>query len=115
MTLEGPEQVPAGDFICRGEAGDFWAQTEATLKKRYVATGEIEDGWERYQPHPDAEGVMAIAVDHAFPVQASWGKLQGKPGDYLLKNFADRDNPAPKDLWIVDQTLFRQTYEDVRE
>lgn len=113
VTLEGPEQVPAGAFVCRGEAGDLWAQSELTLLKRYVATDEFQEGWQRYRPHPDAEGVMAIPVDHAFEVQATWGRLRGKPGDFLLKNFADRDNGAPQDVWIVDQTLFRQTYEPV--
>lgn len=111
-TLEGEERVEAGHYLCRGEAGDIWPQTEKDLNRRYHATDKVEaDGWRKYRPNPDAEGVMATQIDHAFSVEASWGTLSGKPGDYLLKNFHDRDTSYPADVWIVDQTLFQQTYE----
>jgi len=111
-TLEGEEQVEAGHYLCRGEAGDIWPQTEKDLTRRYKATDELDaDGWQKYQPNPDAEGVMATQIDHPFSVEASWGKLTGKAGDYLLKNFHDRDTAYPEDVWIVDQKLFQQTYE----
>lgn len=114
QTLEGVEQVAAGHYLCRGEAGDIWPQTEKDLNKRYTATEEVDgDGWRKYRPHPDAQGVLATQIDHAFEVQATWGQLTGKPGDYLVKNFQDRDTAYPADVWIVDQTLFRQTYESV--
>ena len=113
-TLEGEEQVEAGHYLCKGEAGDIWPQTEKDLNKRYTATDEVTaDGWRKYQPHPDAQGVMATHIDHSFEVQATWGKLSGKPGDFLLKNFSDRETASPADVWIVDQTLFQQTYEAV--
>lgn len=113
-TLEGEEQVAAGHYICKGEAGDIWPQTEKDLNKRYLATDEVDaDGWRKYQPRPDAQGAMATQIDHSFEVQASWGKLTGKPGDFLVKNFQDRETAYPADVWIVDQTLFRQTYESV--
>lgn len=35
-TLEGEEQVTAGHYLCRGEAGDIWPQTEKDLNKRYT-------------------------------------------------------------------------------
>jgi hypothetical protein len=114
-TLEGEEQVAAGHYLCKGEAGDIWPQTEKDLLKRYTATDEVaDDGWRKYEPHPDAQGVLAAQIDHPFEVQATWGKLTGKPGDFLVKNFEDRDMPYPADTWIVDQTLFRQTYETLR-
>jgi hypothetical protein len=72
------------------------------------------DGWRKYVPHPDAQGVLATQIDHGFSVQASWGKLTGKPGDLLVKNFQDRDTVYPTDVWIVDQTLFSQTYAPVK-
>ena len=52
---------------------------------------------------------MATQINHPFEVHATWGKLSGKPGDFLLKNFSDRDTASPDDVWIVDQMLFRQT------
>ena len=56
---------------------------------------------------------MATPIDHPFKVQATWGKLTGKPRDFLLKNFSDRETASPNDVWIVDQTLFPQTYADM--
>lgn len=37
----------------------------------------------------------------------------GKAGDYLVKNYTDRDVAYPPDVWIVDQTLFKATYQTV--
>jgi len=114
QTLEGMETVQAGHYLCRGEAGDIWPQAKEQLGKRYSPTDEISpDGWRNYVPRSDAEGVMAIPIDHSFGVQTSWGQLIGKPSDFLVKNFHDRDVPYPDDVWIVDQKLFCETYERV--
>jgi hypothetical protein len=111
-TLEGPEEVPAGAYLCRGEAGDIWPQSEESISARYVPTEEIEvGGWRKWTPRPDAAGVMAAQVPRAFEVQTAWGLLSGKPGDYVVKNHEDRDSDDPPDLWIVDQRLFEATYE----
>jgi hypothetical protein len=115
-TIEGTEQVKAGDFLCRGEAGDIWPQTAQSLTEKYQKTEEVDvDGWQKYVPRPDNQGVMAGQVQHAFVVRAKWGVLSGKPGDYIVKNFADRDVAHPEDVWIVDQKLFRATYRAVEE
>lgn len=114
-TLEGEEKVEAGHYLCRGEAGDIWPQTEKYLTRRYQITDETDaNGWRKCRPNPDAEGVMAIQIDHPFSVTTSWGTLSGKPGDYLVKNRHDRDLVYPEDVWIVDQALFGQTYEVFR-
>ena len=114
QTLEGLETVQAGHYLCKGEAGDIWPQTKEQLGKRYSPTDEISaDGWRKHVPRPDARGVMAVPIEHSFGVLTSWGQLTGKPGDFLVKNFQDRDVPYPDDVWIVDQKLFRETYEAV--
>lgn len=114
QTLEGAEQVPAGTYLCRGEAGDIWPQSEERLTAKYDMTDEIdEQGWRRCDPKPDAAGVMAAQVPHPFQVRAKWGLLTGKDGDFLVKNYEDRDNDNPADVWIVDRTLFEATYERV--
>ena len=59
------------------------------------------------------KATLATPINHPFEVQATWGKLTGKPGDFLVKNFQDRENAYPADVWIVDQALFRQTYVSV--
>jgi hypothetical protein len=111
QTLEGLVQAKAGDFLCRGEAGELWPQRAASLTSKYTATDQVDaDGWRQYTPRPDAEGVMAAQVPHPFTVQAKWGPLTGKPGDYVLKNFRDREVANPEDVWLVDQALFRATY-----
>ncbi len=37
----------------------------------------------------------------------------GKPGNFLVKNFQDRATAYFADVWTVNQTLLRQTYESV--
>lgn len=114
QTLEGAEQVPAGTYLCRGEAGDVWPQSEERLTAKYDMTDEIgEQGWRLCDPKTDAAGVMAAQLPHPFQVQAKWGLLAGKVGDYVVKNYEDRDNDNPADVWIVDETLFEATYERV--
>lgn len=114
-TIEGTVKARAGDFLCRGEAGELWPQDAASLRDRYVATETVDaDGWRKYEPQPDAEGAMAAQVPHAFSVVATWGTLNGKAGDYVLKRYGDRDGAYPADVWIVDQALFRATYEPAK-
>jgi hypothetical protein len=114
QTIEGTERVKAGDFLCRGEAGDTWPQTAQSLNEKYQRAEEVDtEGWRKYVPRPDNEGVMAAQVPHGFAVQAKWGVLSGKPGDYVVKGFADRDVAQPDDVWVVDQKLFRATYQAV--
>lgn len=112
-TMEGVLQGKAGDFVCRGEQGEFWPQSANEVERKYVATDQIKGGWQRYDPRPDAEGIMAAPVPHAFEVQATWGRLAGKAGDFVAKNFRDRAVDYPADVWIVDRALFRRTYEAV--
>jgi len=112
LTLEGTEAVKAGDYLCRGEIGEVWPQTAASLERKYTPTDDVdESGWRRFVPSPDAEGVMAAQVEHAFTVHASWGVLKGKAGDFIVKNFSDKEVDHPTDVWIVDQQLFHATYE----
>lgn len=113
-TLEGEEDVPAGQYLCRGDASDIWPQTAERLATKYVATNDVSpDGWQKFLPQPDNRGVLAAQISHAFGVQAKWGVLSGKPGDYLVKNYEDDETPYPADVWVVDQALFQATYETV--
>lgn len=110
-TLEGRESVPAGSYLCRGEANELWPQTAEALGKRYVATDEVDaEGWRKYTPAPDAMGVLAAEIGHPFEIQAPWGLLSGKAGDFVVKNYDDRETAYPKDVWIVDRQLFLATY-----
>ena len=111
-TIEGDVEANAGDLLCRGAAGEPWPQSPESVAKKYDSTDDIDaDGFRLYTPKPDGEGVMAAEVNEEFTVQASWGELKGQPGDYVVKNFADRDVENPADVWIVARNLFQATYE----
>jgi hypothetical protein len=111
QTLEGPVHVHAGEYVCRGEQGELWAQSEEALHRRYAATGEFDSGgWREYRPLPDSGGVLAIRLDRPFSVVLDRGVLRGKAGDYLLQDFAEVAGQDPRDLWIVDASIFAATY-----
>lgn len=113
-TLEGTETMQAGDFLCRGAADELWPQTAASLEQKYDKTDEVDaDGWRKYSPKADDQGVLAAQVSHPFEVKSPWGMLTGKSGDYIVKNYDEKDVDSPEDVWIIDKDLFAATYERV--
>jgi hypothetical protein len=40
-TLEGKVTAKAGDYLCRGEAGELWPQSAKTLGARYAPTDTV--------------------------------------------------------------------------
>ena len=137
------QSYAAGDFVCCGESLEVWPQAAEDLKKKYEIQDEFRDvdsfksesgydssklkqfvegesfktsdnrKWQKCTPRADNDGVMACQISESFQVEASWGKLEGKPQDYLLKNYSDKDTEFPSDVWIVDQKLFESTYQRV--
>ena len=53
-----------------------------------------------------AAPVLGVQMTEPFAVTASWGRLEGKPGDWLVQY--DDDG---KDFGIVYQGVFEQTYD----
>jgi hypothetical protein len=105
-TLEGMTQASPGDYLCRGVVGESWAQKASKLFEKYDASGELNDqGYERFDPKPEAAPVEAAQISKAFRVIANWGELTGKPHDYLVRSTTD-----PSDVWIVDKTVFEASY-----
>jgi hypothetical protein len=106
-SLESKSQTAKpGDFVCRGIQGELWPQSEKSLLGSYTASGEKDtQGFERYDPRPDAPAVEATQVNEPFYVIASWGRLDGKPGDYVVRRQND-----PSDIWIVDRAIFENSY-----
>ncbi len=109
-TLEGEISAAVGDYLCRGESGDIWPQKAKTFFAKYDATEEYDDGWQKFCPKPDAAGVQAAQIEHAFQVIANWGTLTGQLGDYLVKNDVNKDVTYPEDVWIVAKAIFEGTY-----
>jgi hypothetical protein len=106
-TLEGIVQANPGDYLCRGISAEHWPQKEEKLLEKYIASGEFDkDGWQRFEPKPDSEAVEATQYDRRFTISATWGELNGKAGDYVVRSRADLS-----DVWIVDRVIFESTYE----
>ncbi len=107
VSLEGKHTAKPGDYVCRGIEGELWPQSEKSLLGSYTASGQVDkDGFERYDPRPDGPPVEAMQVDKPFFVVASWGRLDGKSGDYLVRKITD-----PTDIWIVDRSIFENSYQ----
>ena len=110
-TMEGNETPLQGDVLCRGKAGDTWPQRLESLLEKYRPTDAKDaDGWTMYEPRPEHCGVVAAQVEDSFAVETDRGQLEGKAGDYLVKEHADADIDYPEKLWIVDRDLFEETY-----
>jgi|694.fasta_scaffold144114_1 hypothetical protein len=106
-SIEAAQKLHAGDYLCRGVRGEFWPQSEKKLLETYVASQEIDsDGFRRYDPKPNSEPVDVAQVAYPFRVIASWGELQGKAGDYVVRSRKDAS-----DAWIVDKAIFEGSYE----
>jgi hypothetical protein len=106
-TPAGDEGVAfkAGDAILTGAAGESWPIAKATFERTYApAEGSRmgQDGKFFKKPAP----VLGVQMKEPFAVTASWGRLEGKGGDWLVQY--DDDG---KDFGIVDQGLFERTYD----
>ena len=105
-TIEGSIQAKAGHYLCRGVVGEFWAQAESKLREKYSQGDEIdEEGWQRFDPKPDAPPVEANAIAEPFQVESHFGRLSGQAGDYVIRNTTDRS-----DVWIVAKAIFEASY-----
>ena len=106
-SLEGIQQLKAGDYLCRGIQGEYWPQAHKKLLETYNASGEHDtDGFERFDPKPDGKWVQATTIDQPFRIVAKWGELKGKAGDYIVRSIEDTS-----DIWIVDRAIFEASYE----
>lgn len=105
-TIEGLLHAEAGDYLCRGVNSELWPQKAVKLLEKYSPTESFDNGWQCFSPKSDSEGVEATQVDHAFRIQAHWGILNGKPGDYVVRSRTDST-----DVWIVDKSIFEATYQ----
>jgi hypothetical protein len=114
QTIEGAAEAQPGDYLCRGSANEVWPQASKTLHSKYESTEEVDDdGWRKFVVRETGSGVMAARVEHPFQVKTTWGDLSGTDGDYLVKNYNDKDVEYPDDVWIVSKEIFAATYTQV--
>jgi PGDYG protein len=95
----------AGDAILTGTEKDSWPIAKATFEATYAPSEGSrmgQDGKFFKKPQP----ILGVQMKEPFAVTASWGRLEGKPGDWLVQY-----DEAGKDFGIVGEAIFEQTYE----
>jgi len=96
------------DAVLTGTKGETWPIARATFEATYspVAGGSMgRDGKFFKKPAP----VLGVQMKEPFAVTASWGRLQGKSGEWLVQY-----DEAGKDFGIVGEALFQETYEHLQ-
>lgn len=126
-TLEGREPVDGTSMICVGPLNDVWQQQGANLFKKYNAVAVDEDGWFEFVPKsadPNANAtvecvqvtaqmLLDMKAETTQYVQGTYGETiqeivnlqQFKLGDYIC-----RDKANSKDVWVVAEKIFNNTY-----
>ena len=95
----------AGDAVLTGTEKDWWPIARATFEATYAPSEGSrmgQDGKFFKKPQP----VLGVQMKEPFAVTASWGRLEGKPGDWLVQY-----DEAGQDFGIVGEAIFEQTYE----
>ena len=104
-VTEAGVKFKAGDAIVTGGDKETWPIVRETFEATYAPSGRNrmgQDGRFSKKPLP----VLAVQVKEPFAVTASWGRLEGKPGDWLVQY-----DDFGKDFGIVGQAIFEKTYE----
>jgi len=115
QTKEGPVQVSQAQidtgqkdpskapWLSQGIEGEQWPQDRGNIDKKYKETSQTKNGWTYFEP--SGPPVEVSQIDRPFEVQASWGRLEGKAGDWVVRNPQN-----PKDVWLIDNDIFEKTY-----
>ena len=125
------EKARAGAWLCAGVAGEPWFQAIAKIEDKYERGGQETKAFEfdtkprayrKYRPKATTRNWVAqvkgpgIAGFSIRPGYDPERPLYAPSGGYVVKD--DVANPyrdKPKDVWLVQQSLFESTYELVRE
>jgi hypothetical protein len=125
------EKARAGVWLCAGVAGEPWFQALEKIEAKYERRGQETKAFEfdtkprpyrKFQPKPAGRSWVAqvkvpgIAGFFIRPGYDPERPLYSPSGGYVVKD--DVENPyrdKPKDVWLVQQSLFESTYELVRE
>ena len=109
ITRETPKgdsgvQFQSGDAIVTGTSGESWPIARATFESTYlpVAGGRTGRDGKFFKK---ALPVLVVQMTEPFTVTASWGKLEGKSGDWLVQY-----DEAGRDFGIVGEAIFAKTY-----
>jgi hypothetical protein len=100
-TLEGKTKFKQGDYLARGIHNEEWIITKSYLSKHYIKTsGPDREGFCCYQATTTSK---AYRVNTSFVLHKNNGMiLKGKAQDYIVY--------GEDEAWVVDGTIFGQTY-----
>ncbi len=104
QTREGSASFQPGDFLARGVQDEEWPITGVHFATSYEQVSEQDaEGFASYRAK---DTYQACQILEPFTLKRSKGDvLTGKAGDYLVRS-GDR-------MWIIDRTIFEQSYERV--
>jgi hypothetical protein len=125
------EKAKAGFWLCVGVAGEPWFQSHEKIESKYEGDARETKKFEfdtkprnyrKYQPKGTVRNWAAqvkgpgIAGFFVRPGYDTEHPLYSPAGGYFVKeDVADPYRDNPKDVWLVQQSLFDSTYEFVRE
>lgn len=104
QTQEGSVGFEPGDYLARGIEREEWPITKEHFATSYEQVSEPDiEGFAFYRA---TDICQAYQMPEPFTVRRTRGDtLTGKAGDYLVRS-GDR-------IWIVDRTIFENSYERV--
>lgn len=108
-TLEGPAKFTPGDYLCRGAKGEEWPMEPKHFEEiKTRVTDPDSSGWAEYE---NTNTALATQINEEFEVTLANGtSIHGKKGDYFLVDATDKNH-----AWIVDSTIFQETYVEVED
>jgi hypothetical protein len=125
------EKARAGVWLCVGVAGEPWFQSLDKIEAKYDVGGQESKKFDfdtkrhpyrTYKPKGTVRNWVAqvkgrgIAGFYIRPGYDPERPLYSPVGGYVVKSeVKDPYNDDPKDLWLVQQSLFDSTYELVRD
>lgn len=111
-----------GEWLLMGEnKNERWFMSNEDFKHKFENSkskdGRLDEDNRVYSWYERTPGNAVVAIPMFKPFQIiherSNEPLYGKTGDYIVKLFEDINNSNPKDIWIVDKKIFKQTYKEI--
>lgn len=118
----GYDITPGNDIVLSGTAGEQWVISREKFAKTYhVVNGNLSYNFKKVATNPSAGYVFAQQVKTVQQVRTSWGAVltANSPdsaiphgnGDFIVASPLPNGTPNLNDMWVVNGTIFRQTYD----
>jgi hypothetical protein len=125
------EKAKAGSWLCVGVAGEPWFQSHERIESKYESKAQEtkkfefdteERSYRQFKPKGTVRNWVAqikgpgIAGFFVRPGYDPESPLYSPAGGYVVKDdVRDPYRDKPKDVWLVQQSLFDSTYELIRD